>query len=141
MIIKLKKLHPDAKTPTYGSAGAACFDLYAIEDTRSIFGRAIVSTGISVEIPPGYEMVIRPRSGLAFNHGVHAFSGTIGHDYRGEVKVLLVTDSSSSGFGIEKGERIAQATIQPVLRVEFNEVSELGDTDRGAGGFGSTGDA
>lgn len=139
MIIKLKKLHPDAKTPTYGSAGAACFDLYALEDTRSIFGRAIVSTGISVEIPPGYEMVIRPRSGLAFNHGVHAFSGTIDHDYRGEVKVLLATDSSSSGFGIEKGERIAQATIQPVLRVEFNEVSELGDTARGAGGFGSTG--
>lgn len=139
MKIKLKKLHPDAKTPTYGSAGAACFDLYALEDTRSIFGRAIVSTGISVEIPPGYEMVIRPRSGLAFNHGVHAFSGTIDHDYRGEVKVLLVTDSSSSGFGIEKGERIAQATIQPVLRVEFNEVSELGDTARGAGGFGSTG--
>ena len=139
MKIKLKKLHPDAKTPTYGSAGAACFDLYALEDTRSIFGRAIVSTGISVEIPPGYEMVIRPRSGLAFNHGVHAFSGTIDHDYRGEVKVLLVTDSSSSGFGIEKGERIAQATIQPVLRVEFNEVSELSDTARGAGGFGSTG--
>lgn len=139
MIIKLKKLHPDAKTPTYGSAGAACFDLYALEDTRSIFGRAIVSTGISVEIPPGYEMVIRPRSGLAFNHGVHAFSGTIDHDYRGEVKVLLVSDSSSSGFEIEKGERIAQAAIQPVVRVFFEESQDLSDTERGSSGFGSTG--
>ncbi len=107
MIIKLKKLHPGAKTPTYGSVGAACFDLYALEDTRSIFGRAIVSTGISVEIPPGYEMVVRPRSGLAFKSGIHAFAGTIDSDYRGEVKVLLVTDSSSSAFTVEKGERIA----------------------------------
>ncbi len=139
MIIKLKKLHPDAKTPTYGSVGAACFDLYALEDTRSIFGRAIVSTGIAVEVPPGHEMVIRPRSGLALNHGVHAFSGTIDQDYRGEVKVLLVTDSSSSAFAVEKGERIAQATIQPVTRVEFEEVDELNDTQRGASGFGSTG--
>ena len=139
MIIKLKKLHQDAKTPTYGSSGAACFDLYALEDTRSIFGRAIVSTGISVEIPPGYEMVIRPRSGLAFSHGVHAFSGTIDQDYRGEVKVLLVTDSSNSAFTVEKGERIAQATIQPVIRVEFEEAQELNETARGTGGFGSTG--
>ena len=139
MIIKLKKLHPDAQTPTYGSAGAACFDLYALEDTRSLFGRAIVSTGIAIEVPPGYEMIVRPRSGLAFKSGIHAFAGTIDSDYRGEVKVLLVTDSSSSCFEIEKGERIAQAAIQPVLRVEFSEVSELGDTDRGAGGFGSSG--
>ena len=137
--VKVKKLHANARLPTYGSVGAACFDLYALEDTRSIFGRAIVSTGISVEIPPGYEMVVRPRSWLAFKSGIHAFAGTIDSDYRGEVKVLLVTDSSSSGFEIRKGERIAQASIQPVLRVEFNEVSELGDTDRGAGGFGSTG--
>lgn len=139
MIIKLNKLHQDAKLPTYGSDGAACFDLYAVEDTRSLFGRAVVGTGLSVEVPPGYEMVIRPRSGLAFNHGVHAFSGTIDQDYRGEVKVLMLSDSSVSSFNIEKGERIAQASIQLVLRVEFNEVSELGDTDRGAGGFGSTG--
>ena len=139
MIIKLKKLHPDAQTPTYGSVGAACFDLYALEDTHSIFGRAIVSTGISVEIPPGYEMVIRPRSGLAFNHGVHAFSGTIDHDYRGEVKVLMLSDSSVSSFDIEKGERIAQATIQPVVRVFFEEGQDLSDTERGSSGFGSTG--
>ena len=139
MIIKLNKLHQDAKLPTYGSDGAACFDLYAVEDTRSLFGRAVVGTGLSVEVPPGYEMIVRPRSGLAFKSGIHAFAGTIDSDYRGEIKVLLFTDSSSSGFEIEKGERIAQASIQPVLRVEFNEVSELGDTDRGAGGFGSTG--
>ena len=139
MIIKLKKLHPDAQTPTYGSVGAACFDLYAVEDTRSLFGRAIVSTGIAIEGPPGYELIVRPRSGLAFKSGIHAFAGTIDSDYRGEVKVLLLTDSSCSCFDIRKGERIAQAAIQPVLRVEFNEVSELGDTDRGAGGFGSTG--
>lgn len=139
MIVKLKKLHPDAKTPTYSSAGAACFDLYALEDTRSIFGRAIVSTGIAVEVQPGYEMVIRPRSGLAFNHGVHAFSGTIDHDYRGEVKVLMLSDSSVSSFNIEKGERIAQATIQPVVRVFFEESQDLSDTERGSSGFGSTG--
>lgn len=139
MIIKLKKLNPDAKTPTYGSAGAACFDLYALEDTRSIFGRAIVGTGLSVEVPPGYEMVVRPRSGLAFKSGIHAFAGTIDSDYRGEVKVLLVTDSSSSGFEIRKGERIAQAAIQPVVRVFFEESQDLSDTGRGSSGFGSTG--
>ena len=139
MIIKLKKLHQDAKLPTYGSDGAACFDLYAVEDTRSLFGRAVVGTGLSVEVPPGYEMVIRPRSGLAFNHGVHAFSGTIDQDYRGEVKVLMLSDSSVSSFNIEKGERIAQATIQPVMRVFFEEDQYLSDTERGSSGFGSTG--
>lgn len=139
MKLNIKKLHPDAVIPSYGSEGAACFDLHAIEDVRSVFGRAIIATGLAVEVPPGYEMVVRPRSGLAFKRGVHAFAGTIDSDYRGEVKVLLMTDSSSCAFDVARGERIAQATIQPVLRVEFNEVSELGDTARGAGGFGSTG--
>ena len=139
MIIKLKKLHPDAQTPTYGSFGAACFDLYAVEDTRSLFGRTVVGTGLSVEVPPGYEMIVRPRSGLAFKSGIHAFAGTIDSDYRGEIKVLLFTDSSSSGFDIEKGERIAQATIQPVMRVFFEEDQYLSDTERGSSGFGSTG--
>lgn len=139
MKIKIKKLHKDAQIPTYGSDGAACFDLYAIEDTRSVFGRAHVSTGIAVEVPFGYEMVIRPRSGLAFNDGAHAFSGTIDSDYRGEIIVMLFSDSSASCIEIEKGQRIAQATIQPVMRVEFEQVDELSGTVRGAGGFGSTG--
>ena len=139
MKLKVKKTHPDAILPSYGSTGAACFDLYAIEDTRSLFGRAVVGTGLSVEVPTGFEMIIRPRSGLAFKHGVHAFAGTIDSDYRGEIKVLLLTDSSSAAFAVEKGERIAQAAIQPVVRVGFEEVQELNETVRGAGGLGSTG--
>lgn len=140
MKIKVKKLHQDAQLPTYGSDGAACFDLYALEDTSATRGRIAVRTGLAVEVPVGYEMVIRPRSGLAFKHGMQAFSGTIDSDYRGEIKVLMIGECSATGLTVKGGDRIAQAVIQPVLRVEFEQADELSDTVRGDGGFGSTGD-
>ena len=139
MKIKIKKLHDDAIIPVYASDGAACFDLYAIEDFNSFKSTIIAPTGLAFEIPLGYEMVIRPRSGMAFGAGIHSFSGTIDSDYRGEVKVLLFCDMSTNQFSIKKGQRIAQAVIQPVLRVEFECVDELSETVRGTGGFGSTG--
>ena len=138
--IKVKKLHPNATLPTYGTDGSACFDLYACEDASSVNGRCVVSTGLAFEIPEGYEMVVRPRSGLAFKRCVWAFPGTIDSDYRGEVAVLLVSEVGVSPmFDVGTGDRIAQVSIQPVLRAVFTETRELSDTARGAGGFGSTG--
>ena len=109
-VIKFKRLHPDAKLPTYGSTGAACFDLYAVEDVSGRY-RAVVCTGLAVELPPGKEMVIRSRSGLAFNRGLHAFHGTIDADYRGEIKVLLTAEDMLP-FEIKAGERIAASNGQ-----------------------------
>jgi dUTP pyrophosphatase len=138
MQVNFKKLHPDALIPTYGTDGAAAFDLYAVEAITEA-NRAVVKTGISFEIPEGYALFIKPRSGLAFNQGVEAFQGTIDSDYRGEVKVLLTNGNSEHYISVAKGDRIAQAIILPLPRITFKEVFELSDTLRGAGGFGSTG--
>jgi dUTP pyrophosphatase len=102
--------------------------------------RALVSTGIAIELPEGYEAQIRPRSGLALKKGVTVLNspGTIDHDYRGEIKVILI-NLSDKEVVIEKGERIAQMVIAPVLKVEVVEVKELSNTQRQDGGFGSTG--
>jgi len=150
MQLKIKKLHPDAIVPTYGTAGAACFDLYALRVSRASFVGDIVypghplvcDTGLSFEIPDGYVMEIRSRSGLAFRDGVTAFPGVIDSDFRGEVKVLLMCHDLVEGdlpTRITPGDRIAQAIIQPVRQVQFLEVDELKTTARGAGGLGSTG--
>lgn len=138
MILKFKKLHPDATVPTYGTEHAAAFDLYALEATTGA-SRAVVKTGLAFEIPRGCAMFIKPRSGLAFNQGVEAFQGTIDSDYRGEVKVLLTTSDSEQGISVAKGDRIAQAIVIPVPVITFQESSELSDTSRGAQGFGHTG--
>ena len=138
MQVKFKKLHPDAIVPTYGTEHAAAFDLYALEDVQAAT-RAVVRTGLAFEIPKGYAMFIKPRSGLAFNQGVEAFQGTIDSDYRGEVKVLLTNGNSEHYIRVVKGDRIAQAIVLPLPRITFQEVTELSDTFRGAGGFGSTG--
>ena len=137
MEIKIKKLHPDAVIPTYSSAGAACFDLVAFGCSLGS-GRVVVDTGLAFEIPEGYEMVVRPCSRLAFKDGIHTFSGTIDSDFRGSVKVLLVSEDGDTVY-VETGQRVAQAVIQPVQRVSFAEVGELSDTIRGEGGFGSSG--
>lgn len=139
MKIKVKKLHEDAQLPTYGSDGAACFDLYAHNFKRRSTNSAVIGTGLAFEIPEGYEMLIRPRSGLAFKKGIHGFAGTVDSDYRGEVKVLLFSDIDGEYANFKKDQRIAQAVIRPVMRVEFDQVDELSDTVRGSGGFGSTG--
>jgi dUTP pyrophosphatase len=151
MKIKVKKLHQNARMPTYATEGAACFDLYAatVIDDAGDGGilcpgkRIIVGTGLEFEIPPGHMMRIASRSGLAFKHNIEAFPGIIDSDYRGEVKVLLnfcptVTNLPLS-LRINPGDRIAQAFICEVPRAEFVEADSLTETDRGAGGFGSTG--
>ncbi len=134
--------------PAYESAGAAGADLRANLPAESRAAgvilapgaRALVPTGLRVALPEGYEWQIRPRSGLAFRHGVTLVNapGTIDADYRGEVGVLLV-NLGDVAFTVVHGERIAQAVLAPVVRAEFAEVEALEATRRGAGGFGSTG--
>jgi dUTP pyrophosphatase len=141
MVLKVKKLQDNAVIPQYQTKEAAGFDLHAIEDVVIKPGeRKLIGTGLAFEIEFGYEVQIRPRSGLAFKHGITVLNtpGTIDSDYRGEIKVLLINHGRES-FEIKKGERIAQAVIAPVVQAEISEVEELGDTERGAGGFGSTG--
>ena len=139
--LKVKKLNKLAEIPQYQTDEAAGFDLHSIEDiVIAPNERKLISTGLSFEIPKGYEIQIRPRSGLAYKHGITVLNspGTIDSDYRGEIKVLLINHSNES-FEIKVGERIAQAVIQAVIQANFEEVEELNDTTRGAGGFGSTG--
>lgn len=129
--------------PFYATPAAAGMDLRAAIDdplTLAPLGRALVATGLFVELPVGYEMQIRPRSGLAFKHGVTVLNspGTIDADYRGEVKVLLV-NLSNEPFTIERGERIAQAVVTRHEVVQWSDCVELSTSARGAGGFGSTG--
>ena len=127
--------------PRYATAGAAGMDVLAAEDVTLAPGaRHAVATGLAVAIPPGYEIQVRPRSGLALKHGVGVPNtpGTIDSDYRGELKVILINHGEES-FAIRRGDRIAQLVLAPVTLAQWNEVGELDDTARGAGGFGSTG--
>ena len=127
--------------PSYASGGAAGLDVVAAEDLTLAPGeRRAVATGFAIAIPEGYEVQVRPRSGLALKHGVTCLNtpGTIDSDYRGEVKVILANLGAES-FEVRRGERIAQLVPAPVLRAAFREVDELDSTDRGSGGFGSTG--
>jgi dUTP pyrophosphatase len=127
--------------PSYASDGAAGLDVVAAEDlTLAPGSRHAVVTGFAIAIPPGYEVQVRPRSGLALKHGITCLNtpGTIDCDYRGEVKVILA-NLGTEPFEVKRGERIAQLVPAPVLRAEFVEVESLDETHRGAGGFGSTG--
>ena len=148
MNLNIKKLHPNAKLPTYGTDGAAAFDLYACtvdgyEQTGSpiSLGQPVaVGTGLSFEIPQGHAMFIFSRSGMGFVHGVRLCNsvGVIDSDYRGEVMIKLVCDDEC-GSRIDPGQRVAQAVVLPVTRCTFTEVDQLTATERGTGGFGSTG--
>jgi dUTP pyrophosphatase len=127
--------------PSYGSHGAAGLDVVAAEDVTLQPGeRHAVATGFAIAIPPGHEVQVRPRSGLALKHGITCLNtpGTIDEDYRGEVKVILA-NLGLEAFEVRRGERIAQLVPAPVLKAEFEEVENLDETHRGAGGFGSTG--
>ena len=127
--------------PSYATPGAAGLDVVAAEDLDLMPGqRHAVATGFRVAIPEGYEIQVRPRSGLAFKHGVTVPNtpGTIDSDYRGELKVLLINHGSDP-FPVRRGERIAQLVPAAVTQAAFDEVEELCETERGAGGFGSTG--
>jgi dUTP pyrophosphatase len=141
MVLKVKKLSDEAIIPDYQSEEAAGFDLHSIDDVIIKPGeRKLIGTGLAFEIEKGYEIQIRPRSGLAYKHGITVLNtpGTIDSDYRGEIKVLLI-NLSDEEFKIKKGERIAQAVVAPVIQAKIVEVDDLNDTKRGSGGFGSTG--
>ncbi len=129
--------------PSYETPGSAGMDLRAaINDPVELKAgcRTMIPTGLFVEIPVGYEMQVRPRSGLAAKKGITVLNspGTVDSDYRGEICVILY-NSSTESFVIERGERIAQAIVAKYERVEWSSVEELSSTERGAGGFGSTG--
>ena len=131
--------------PSYQSKHAAGLDLVAAvpreQPVKLLAGaRALVPTGFVLELPPGYEGQVRPRSGLAFKHGLTVLNspGTIDADYRGEIMVLLVNLGSET-FRVQRGDRIAQLVIAPVASVEVVAVEALAETERGQGGFGSTG--
>ena len=159
MRIKIKKLHPDAKIPQYATPGAAGFDLVAIENVDIEPGQTkLIKTGLAIEIPEGYELQIRPRSGISLKTPLRVPNspGTVDSDYRSEICVIMENTAPKSNVGtkenfasgitritgpqkISKGDRIAQGVICPIIQGSFIEVEELSDTQRGAGGFGSTG--
>lgn len=142
--LKIKKLsHYKGDLPAYQTELASGFDVRAqLEQTLLLNPgeRALVPTGLSFEIPHGYEIQSRPRSGLAFKHGISIVNtpGTIDADYRGEVKIILINHGLEP-FEIKDQERVAQLILAPVVQAQFELVEELTDTSRGAGGFGSTG--
>jgi len=143
MELKVKKLHPDAVIPKYATDGAACFDLVAIGGTEPHEfddWADIYRTGLAFEVPPGWVMLIFSRSGHGFKLGMRLSNcvGVIDSDYRGEVKVSI-RDDSCMGHHVDAGQRIAQAMLVQIPRLDLVEVAELSSTDRGAGGFGSTG--
>ncbi|MBP5511333.1 MAG: dUTP diphosphatase [Kiritimatiellae bacterium] len=141
MTVTFCKLLPNAVLPAYAHPGDAGMDLCAAESVTLAPGaRALVRTGLSMALPAGTEGQVRPRSGLAAKHGITVLNtpGTIDEGYRGEVKVILI-NLGDAPFVIEPGMRIAQLIIAPVFRMEVGEVTELSETERGTGGFGSTG--
>jgi len=132
---------PPLELPRYETPGSAGMDLRADEPFTLAPGeRRLVSTGLALEIPPGHEGQVRPRSGLAVKHGIAIVNapGTIDSDYRGEVKVVLV-NLGREPVPFARGDRIAQLVVAPVVRARIELVEDLSNTDRGAGGFGSTG--
>ena len=127
--------------PAYATAGAAGMDVLAAEDATIAPGaRHAVATGLALAIPAGYEIQVRPRSGLALKHviSVPNTPGTIDSDYRGELKVILINHGAQA-FAVRRGDRIAQLVLAPVVRAVWSEVAALDATERGTGGFGSTG--
>jgi dUTP pyrophosphatase len=127
--------------PAYATQGAAGMDVVSAEDVVLAPGaRHAVATGLALAIPPGYEIQVRPRSGLALKHGISVPNtpGTIDSDYRGELKIILINHGAEP-FGIARGDRVAQLVLAPVVQAAWQEVAKLDDTERGAGGFGSTG--
>lgn len=148
MKIAIRKLQADAIVPEYATEGAACFDLHACFDTENYSARIyrnqpkVIPTGLAFEIPPGHVMLVFSRSGHGFKFSTRLGNcvGVIDADYRGEVMVSLTRDDSDLDMlQIRHGDRIAQAMVVPFPRVEFEVAEELSETDRGAGGFGSTG--
>lgn len=139
--LKFRKLTANAQLPVYATPEAAGMDVYANSEWTLGTGQyVLVPTGLSVEIPPGWELQVRPRSGLAAKFGVTVLNspGTIDSDYRGEIKVCLINHGSQA-FAVKPGDRIAQLVLSRAPQASIEEAQELSDTQRGSGGFGSTG--
>lgn len=137
--LRVKRLSPDATLPVRGSPGAVGYDLYALQGCIILPGRrGVVPTGISVELPPGCYGRIAPRSGLAVRHGIQVGAGVVDPDYTGELKVVLFNHDSAP-YAIKPGYRIAQLVLEKCLVPDIEEVTEVSETERGEGGFGSTG--
>jgi dUTP pyrophosphatase len=143
--IEIKRLENASglELPFYATENSAGLDLQAANDSDIVIApgkRALVKTGIAIALPEGYEAQIRPRSGLAYKNGVTVLNapGTIDADYRGEIGVILINHGDKN-FVVTRGTRIAQMVIAPYVRATFKEVNELSETERGEGGFGSTG--
>lgn len=141
MTLSFKRVHPDAVLPAYAHPSDAGMDIRSVEAlTIPVGKRALVHTGLIVNLPLGYEAQVRPRSGLALKAGVTVLNtpGTIDAGYRGEIGVILI-NFGESDFEVKVGDRIAQIVIAPVTQPEIVEATEVDETDRGVGGFGSTG--
>ncbi len=141
--IEFKKLHPQAQVPQYMTELAAGLDVQARPESSIELApgqRCLVPTGLAVAIPPGFEIQVRPRSGLAVRHGIALVNspGTIDADYRGEIGIILINHGHEL-FTINPGDRIAQLVVAPVCQAVLLEVEQLSETDRGVGGFGHTG--
>lgn len=142
-VVPVKRLRESAIVPGYQTDGASGFDLHADNDMPLVLTpgmKAMVPTGLAVAVPEGFELQVRPRSGLAAKHGITVLNtpGTVDSDYRGEMKVIIA-NLGNEPFTIHHGERIAQGVICPVVKAQFVETETLDETERGAGGFGSTG--
>jgi dUTP pyrophosphatase len=139
--VRFKKLTKTAKLPVYASAGAAGMNLFADKNYTILPGeRCLVSTGVAIAVPEGFEAQVRPRSGLALKEGITVLNspGTVDSDYRGECFAMLL-NTGKWEFYVYPGDRVAQVVIAPVVRAVIEEVKELDATVRGAGGFGSSG--
>ena len=141
MNIQIKKISEDAIIPKYAHEGDSGFDFYSIEDYKLAPGkRTLIKTGLQVSIPLGYELQIRPKSGLALKKGLTVLNtpGTVDAGYRGEIGIILINLGEEEYF-VEKGSKVAQGVVCQVENPEIEEVKELSETSRGEGGFGSTG--
>ena len=141
MVVRFERIHPDAILPAYAHPSDAGMDLKSVEDlVIKPFERALVHTGLKMELPPMYEAQVRPRSGLALKNGITVLNtpGTIDSGYRGEIGVILA-NFGKEDFAVKKGDRIAQLVFAPVTQPEVVEIDAVGVSDRGEGGFGSTG--
>lgn len=139
--VKVKKLSEHAVVPVYQTSGAAGFDFHAAEARVIMPGdTALIGTGLAFRISEGYEIQVRPRSGLSAKTGIRVANapGTVDEDFTGEVKIIL-DNTGTTPFMVEIGDRIAQGVMAPVYRAEFEETEELGQTERGSKGFGSSG--
>jgi dUTP pyrophosphatase len=139
--VKIKRIHPQAQLPQYANSGDAGADIYAVaEEVLQPLERKAIATGLCAEVDKGYEIQIRPKSGLALHSGITVLNtpGTIDAGYRGEIKVILI-NLSHEAYRIQPGQKIAQMVVSPLLIANFVETADLSTTQRDTGGFGSTG--